>query len=164
MKIIIKPAKIDQVERLSEIEDQCFGKEAYGEQNLSYLLDSPGTVTLVASINYDLAGFIVARVDVSRNVQFGHIITLDVLEPWRRKGVASKLLYQAEEWFKAMDFSEVRLEVGEDNVAALALYTQNGYKVIGELERYYEGTNGLYLQKIIDLANDYKRINFLGKG
>jgi ribosomal-protein-alanine N-acetyltransferase len=151
MKIIIKPAKIDQVERLSEIEDQCFGKEAYGEQNLSYLLDNPGTVTLVASINHDLAGFIVARVDVSRNVQFGHIITLDVLEPWRRKGVASQLLYQAEEWFKAMDFSEVRLEVREDNVAALALYTQNGYKVIGELEGYYEGANGLYLQKILQI-------------
>jgi ribosomal protein S18 acetylase RimI-like enzyme len=88
---------------------------------------------------------------VSRNVKFGHIITLDVLEPRRRKGVATKLLYQAEEWFKAMDFSEVRLEVREDNLAALNLYTKNGYKVIGELERYYEGANGLYLQKILQI-------------
>ena len=147
MKIIVESAKIDQLERLSEIEDKCFGKEAYGEQHLSYLFDSPDTLTLVASVNQEPAGFIVARVDVSRNIQFGHVITLDVLESWRRKGIASALLHRVEEQFEARGLKEVRLEVREDNTAAISLYIRNDYKIIGKLEHYYEDAHGLYLQK-----------------
>jgi ribosomal protein S18 acetylase RimI-like enzyme len=44
---------------------------------------------------------------------------------------------------------ECRLEVREDNAAALNLYQKLGYKKVGKLEKYYGEAHGLYLQKTL---------------
>ena len=144
---MIKPAQISQLGNLSEIEAHCFGKEAYSKQQLEYLLEDRDTTSFIAMKGLDLVGFIIARVDLNRSFRFGHIITLDVLEQWRRKGIAQKLLKRVEMKFMKMGLRESKLEVREDNDAALALYRKMSYEIIGRLEWYYEDAHGLYLKK-----------------
>jgi ribosomal-protein-alanine N-acetyltransferase len=68
---------------------------------------------------------------------------------YRRRGIAQQLLCRIEAILGARGVKEVRLEVREDNLAALGLYQKFGFKKVGKLEGYYVGVNGLYLKKVL---------------
>ena len=40
--------------------------------------------------NSDIAGFIIAQIEIENNTLFGHIITINVPPTYRRKGVEAK--------------------------------------------------------------------------
>jgi ribosomal-protein-alanine acetyltransferase len=135
--------------KLYEIEKQCFGQEAFTKQQLTYLLTEYNAIGLAARVNSEIAGFAIARVDIGRNTSFGHILTVDIAPAYRRKGIAQKLLQEIETIFREKGIKECRLEVREDNIAALNLYQKLGYKKVGKLEKYYGEAHGLYLQKTL---------------
>ncbi len=149
MEITIEDASISRLDKLYEIEKQCFEQEAFTKQQLAYLLTDYNTLGLTALLNGEITGFAIARVDIGRNGQFGHIVTVDVAPAYRRKGIAQKLLHEIETSFKERGFKECRLEVREDNVTALNLYQKLGYNKVGKLRRYYGNANGLYLKKTL---------------
>ncbi len=149
MAIKIEDTSIRLLGKLCEIEKQCFGQEAFTKQQLTYLLTDYNAIGLAAQVNSEIAGFAIARVDIGRNTSFGHILTVDIAPAYRRKGIAQKLLQKIETIFREKGIKECRLEVREDNVAALNLYQKLGYKKVGKLEKYYGEAHGLYLQKTL---------------
>ena len=149
MAIKIEDVSIRLLGKLYEIEKQCFGQEAFTKQQLTYLLTAYNAIGLAARVNSEIAGFAIARVDIGRNTSFGHILTVDIAPAYRRQGIAQKLLQEIETIFREKGIRECRLEVREDNVAALNLYQKLGYKKVGKLEKYYGKAHGLYLQKIL---------------
>ena len=149
MEIKIEDVSIRLLDKLYEIEKQCFKQEAFTKQQLAYLLTDYNSIGLVTRVNGEIAGFAIARVDIERNASFGHILTVDIAPAYRRKGIAQKLLHEVETIFREKGIKECRLEVREDNVAALNLYQKLGYKKVGKLEKYYGEAHGLYLQKIL---------------
>jgi len=149
MAIKIEDKLIRLLGKLHEIEKQCFVQEAFTKQQLTYLLTEYGAIGLAARVNSEIAGFAIARVDIGRNTSFGHILTIDIAPAYRRKGIAQKLLQEIETIFREKGIKECRLEVREDNVAALNLYQKLGYKKVGKLEKYYGDAHGLYLQKTL---------------
>ena len=149
MEMTIEDASIKFLDQFYEIEKQCFEQEAFSKQQIGYLLTDYNAIGLVARINSEIAGFIIGRIDVERNVTSGHILTLDVLPSYRRKGIAQRLLLEIETIFKERGIKESRLEVREGNVAALNLYQRLGYKKVGRLEKYYGTAHGLYLKKAL---------------
>jgi ribosomal-protein-alanine acetyltransferase len=149
MAIKIEDASIRLLGKFYEIEKQCFGQEAFTKQQLTYLLTAYNAIGLAARVNSEIAGFAIARVDIGRNTSFGHILTVDIAPAYRRQGIAQKLLQEIETIFREKGIRECRLEVREDNVAALNLYQKLGYKKVGKLEKYYGEAHGLYLQKTL---------------
>jgi ribosomal-protein-alanine acetyltransferase len=149
MAMKIEDTSIRLLGKLYEIEKQCFGQEAFTKQQLIYLLTAYNAIGLAARVNSEIAGFAIARVDIGRNTSFGHILTVDIAPAYRRKGIAQKLLHEIETIFREKGIKECRLEVREDNVAALNLYQKLGYKKVGKLEKYYGEAHGLYLQKTL---------------
>ncbi|MFZ8278347.1 GNAT family N-acetyltransferase, partial [Staphylococcus aureus] len=59
-----------------------------------------------------------------------------------RQGLGSHLLTTF-----CQDLSKVTLEVGEDNLEALAFYHCHGFKIAGRRQKYYGEVDGLLLQK-----------------
>jgi ribosomal protein S18 acetylase RimI-like enzyme len=57
------------------------------------------------------------------------------------------MLQEIETILRERGIRECRLEVRENDVAALNLYQKLGYKKIGKLEKYYGNAHGLYLKK-----------------
>jgi ribosomal-protein-alanine N-acetyltransferase len=110
------------------------------------LLTDFNTISLEAKADKEIAGFIIAQVEYE-DKEFGHIITLNVAPNYRKKGVATKLLGEVEGFLKRRGVGECRLEVREDNHAAIKLYHKLGYQTIGKLERYYGKKHGFYLKK-----------------
>lgn len=149
MESKVKDATIKSIDKFYEIEKQCFEREAFSKKQIAYLLTDYSAIGLAAQINGEIAGFIIGRIDIARNTPFGHILTVDVAAPYRRKGIAQKLIQGIEIAFKERSIKECRLEVREENLTALNLYEKLGYKKVGKLEKYYGDTHGLYLKKTL---------------
>lgn len=69
----------------------------------------------------------------------GHIITMDVLESQRRKGVGSQLLAEAERRLIEYGVRAVALETAVHNEPAIAFWQKHGYRTQRIFERYYPG-------------------------
>jgi ribosomal-protein-alanine acetyltransferase len=149
MEVKIEDASVRFMDKLYEIEKQCFEREAFTKQQIAYLLTDYNAIGLAARVNGEIAGFIIGRIDIGINMPFAHILTIDIAPSHRRKGIAQKLLHEIEAIFKERGVKECRLEVREDNVAASKLYQKLGYKKVGKLEKYYGDSHGLYLKKAL---------------
>jgi ribosomal-protein-alanine N-acetyltransferase len=149
MKVKIEDATSDVLDELCEIEKQCFAGEAFSRQQIAYLLTDYNTIALTARVNNEIAGFIIGQIDIVNNTPEGHIITVNTVPAYRRKGIAHKLLHEIEALFKEKGIKECRLEVREDNIAAAELYQKLGYEKVGKLENYYGNAHGLYLKKAL---------------
>jgi ribosomal-protein-alanine acetyltransferase len=149
MEIKIETAPIKLLDKLFEIEEECFDEEAFTKRQIAYLLSDYNSVAFIAKVGGDVAGFIIAQVETEDDTQFGHIITINVSQSFRRNKIGTRLLQEIEALLKQKNISECRLEVREDNSAALKLYQLCGYQKIGKLERYYGNRHGLYLKKAL---------------
>lgn len=149
MEIHIETASIKLLDKLYEIEEQCFEQEAFTKRQISYLLTDYNSIPLVAKVDIIVAGFIIAQVEIENSTMFGHIITINVASPFRRRGIATKMLKEIEVILKQKGITECHLEVREDNSAALKLYHKAGYQRVGRLEKYYGKEHGLYLKKTL---------------
>ena len=148
MEIKIETATIRHLDTLYQIEEQCFSEEAFTKRQIAYLLTDYNTIALAAKTQNEVAGFIIAQVETDES-EYGHIITVNVALNYRHKGVAIKLLHETESLLKDRGISECRLEVREDNNAAIKLYHKLGYQTMGKLERYYGKKHGIYLKKTL---------------
>lgn len=147
MSLKIEGITLKHLDRLYEIEKECFEKEAFTKQQIAYLLTDYNSVSLIAKLDDKIAGFIIGDVYFDRNGFAGHIATIDVTSEYRRKGIAQKLLQELEKIFKEKGVRTSHLEVREGNIAALKLYQKLGYKKVAKLDKYYGNAHGLYLRK-----------------
>lgn len=147
MSVEITDASSGDIDELYSIELTCFGTEAFTKQQLAYLLADYDSMGLAAKIDGKIVGFIVGSFYTERNSLAGHILTIDVIPRYRRKGVGSVLMKAIEDIFRQKNVRTNHLEVREDNSAALKLYEKLGYKRIGKLKNYYGDANGIYLKK-----------------
>jgi ribosomal-protein-alanine N-acetyltransferase len=65
------------------------------------------------------------------------IHTLTVTPDFRRRGIASVMLKELEEWAKSKKVSAFMLEMREGNTQAQPLYEKHGYQVISRRDNYY---------------------------
>lgn len=149
MAISVETASMRHLDRLCEIEKECFREEAFSRQQIANLLAEYNSISLVAVENNRVVGFVIGALCVDRNALDGHVLTIDVSQSHQRKGVGLKLLREIEKIFINKNVKTCHLEVREDNIKALGLYEKIGYKRIGKLENYYGKADGLYLRKIL---------------
>ncbi len=149
MDLKIETASIRLLDKLCEIEEQCFNQEAFTKRQIAYLLTDYNTIALVANANNEISGFIITQVEIENDTLFVHIITINVASAFRRKVISTRMLQEMETLLKQKGISECHLEVREDNSAALKLYQKNGYQKISKLEKYYGKAHGLYFKKTL---------------
>ena len=159
MQIKVETATIKLLDKMLAIEKQSFGKEAFTRQHIVYLMSDYNAVALAARVNDEIEGFVIARIDTDGNLPLGHILTLDVSPSHRRKGIAQKLLRETEALLKQKGVNECRLEVREDNVAAITLYRKLGYKKIGNSKNTITTRTACTLRKSYETSPN--RISFV---
>jgi len=149
MEVKLEAASTRMIDKLCEIEAQCFDQEAFTRRQILCLLSDHATIGLAAKSERGLAGFIITRVEFEDSLLFGHIITLNVAPSYRRRGIGTKMLNETEAILKGRGIDECHLEVREDNYAAIGLYQKSEYREIRRLEKYYGNKHGLYLKKTL---------------
>jgi GNAT superfamily N-acetyltransferase len=70
-----------------------------------------------------------------------------VLENDRKKGYATKVLSELENWAKELNYHSCKLETGKRQNAAVQLYTQRNYKLIPNFGPYAGVDNSVCFEK-----------------
>ena len=149
MQATVEDASIRDLDRLYEIETECFRREAFTRTQIAQLLSGYNSIALIARVEGQIVGFVIGEIYIDGRVLQGHICTIEILPNFRRRGIGEKLLQEIEELFKQKKVKASALEVREDNVPAIELYRKLGYEKIGRLRNYYGEAHGLYLGKTL---------------
>lgn len=121
----------------------CFA-EPWNEKAMADLLAMPGIYGLLAA-GEQPEGFVMARMAADE----AEILTLLVLPPYRRTGLAQRLLEAALDNAKMQGAQKMYLEVASSNEAAQQLYTKVGFTLVGRRKAYYaSGADALLLAKV----------------
>lgn len=136
MQVRLRPYEPADLDALYEIDQACYPPGiAYSKRTLRWFLRPPGAHTLVALDGAKPIGFILSEYEASR----AHIITLDVLGPYRRQHVGSNLLTTQEAWLARQGVRHIVLETATDNLPAIAFWQKHGYRTEAVLKNYYVG-------------------------
>lgn len=73
----------------------------------------------------------------------------EVITKERGKGIGDKLLKYLIEKYQDTDIKNITLEVKKDNIVAINLYEKYGFKKVSTREKYYDGINGLLMEKTL---------------
>jgi len=149
MTVTLDYASVKNLDRLCEIEKECFDLEAFTRKQIAQLLTDYNTVSLVARENGEIVGFVVGAIYPDGEAVSGHVLTIDVSSSHRRRGIGKMLLKEMESIFVQKGVGVSCLEVREDNAAALGLYRELGYKRVARLENYYRNAHGIRLRKML---------------
>lgn len=99
---------------------------------------------LVALHNNEIVGY--AGIALAGDVADIH--TLTVIPNYRKKGIATEMLRQLEDWAMAHGVSAFMLEMREGNIEAQPLYEKYGYSVVSRRDNYYApGIHALIMRK-----------------
>lgn len=136
--MIIRPFQFSDLPTLCEIDRRCFPPGiAYSRRELESFIRHRSSLTWVGETDGEIAGFVVASRQPAR---VGHIITIDVVDAWRRRGVGSALMDVAETWARKAKLELMYLETAENNPAAQRFYEARGYRKIDKVDRYYSNS------------------------
>ena len=134
MPVAIRPYVAKDFAALHKLDQLCFVPGiSYSKWSLHYFLSLPSADCLVAEDSGHIAGFILAE----QNPPLAHIITLDIADSHRRKGLGTLLLHSIEEHFRFQGVHAVLLETAVDNAAGIAFWQHHGYRTEAVLKRYY---------------------------
>ncbi len=168
--IALRAAREQDFETLYAIDQACYSSEvAYTRDELHWYLSLRGAECIVAEMpkkrlrksqaRSRIAGFVVS---ISRKLH-GHIVTIDVLEIHRRRGVASALLRCAESKMCQQGIQEVWLETATNNESAIAFWKKHGYRSRGLLPNYYPNRLDAYaMSKSLNFAEPATKGEFRG--
>jgi len=141
MKLTLREFAPEDFEALYRIDQVCYEPEiAYSRRELRNYLRFPGADCFVAEDSGTLVGFCVTAHEGSR----GHIITIDVLGEYRRRGVGTSLLAEVERKLAQLGVRELSLETATDNNSAIAFWQKHGYRTRAIWKDYYPGGRDAY--------------------
>lgn len=136
---------------LYKLDQKCFPPGiAYSKNLLRYFLTRPGAECIVIERDSKIVGFILTE----ENPPLAHIVTLDVLESYRRQGVGTALLKESETNLALRGVRTVLLETATSNEAGVAFWQRHGYRIEAVLKNYYPGRLDAYeMRKLLPAAN-----------
>jgi ribosomal-protein-alanine N-acetyltransferase len=138
MAIQIRDFAPEDFDTVWRIDQQCFPSDiAYSRAELLHYIHQRSSFSIVAEVDGATAGFLVA--EASRRRKAGHVITIDVLEEFRRHQIGTLLMSECEKRLLASECDAVFLETAVNNAGAIAFYRRHGYRVLETLPGYYHG-------------------------
>ena len=132
------------IEAMFRLDVACFAPEfRFDRRSMRAFAEEPDAIALVAeNVDGELVGFVIVHVERLATGRRGYIVTLDVAEALRRRGLAGILMREAEARTVAVGAHWMELHVFTGNEAAIRFYERLGYKRIAMRQRFY-GADGL---------------------
>lgn len=129
----LEPVDVAAAAALAELHAAAFD-HPWSAKEISGVLSSPGAFGVGAwGVDGALAGFILARAIAGE----GEILTVAVCPEARRRGIGRALVEAAIRICAAGGAESLFLEAAQDNLPAIALYSQTGFESAGLRKGYY---------------------------
>jgi ribosomal-protein-alanine N-acetyltransferase len=116
----------------------AIGETPWSRRDLAELLASPGVTGLLIEADQEAVGFALWR----RVAEEAELLTLAVGPAHRRRGAGGRLLEAVANDARGSGATELFLEVGIDNPAAVSLYEKAGFAKVGHRAAYYRRAAG----------------------
>jgi ribosomal protein S18 acetylase RimI-like enzyme len=130
----VREYRADDFDALCAIDKVCYEPAiAYSRREMCAYLNAPGADCVIAEAGSGIAGFCLT----SREGDQGYIVTIDILEEFRKQGIGSALLAEAEKRMAARRVRVIALDTATDNLSAIAFWQKHGYRKIGVRKAYY---------------------------
>ena len=136
MSAEIRTARASDIDALVALENTVFATDRISRRSFRQLIERETAETLVAEKDGSLAGY--AMVLFRKGIGVARLYSFAIGPAFAGMGLGRLLLERVERVSYEHGRLMLRLEVREDNVRAIALYEQNGYRRIGRETDYYE--------------------------
>ena len=104
-----------------------------------------GAIVLVAEGGGgEIAGFVIVHLEKGAR---GYVVTLDVGEAWRRRGLAGTLMEAVETRARAAGAGAMGLHVFTGNEGAVGFYEGRGYARLGVVRGFYGRVGDAYVYR-----------------
>ena len=132
-------ATVDHAEELAKCHAALFD-EPWDTASFQQFLSHPGSVALIARQGnpQETVGFIVGQLAADE----AEILTFGVSKDWQRLGIGRRLIDGLQRAAARGEAKKLYLEVAEDNLPALVLYSRVGFKEMGRRKGYYKRASG----------------------
>jgi ribosomal protein S18 acetylase RimI-like enzyme len=127
-----KPADLRDLPGLRQVEQICFGSDAWPLIDLVGVLSIPGIVRIKAVVGDRMVAFVSGEAKPWEGA--GWITTVGVLPEYRRLGIAKKLFQLCE---LRLGLPVLKLCVRRSNTPAITLYESLGYRHLEVWPGYY---------------------------
>ncbi len=132
--------RADDLDALYGLDVVCFETPfRFSRAAMRRFAEDRRALVVIAEHAGGVVGFCIVHVERVRNQSVGYIVTLDVAPEHRRKGLAQRLMTEAERQAGEAGCSQVALHVYTGNEAALRFYAGIGFHAVG-VERGFYGT------------------------
>jgi ribosomal protein S18 acetylase RimI-like enzyme len=145
--VTLRTYQQEDFEALYEIDQACYDRDtAYSRSDLRAYLGFLGSECVVAEVKQSalekhnesgtgnrIVGFCISA---HRGAE-GYVITMDIIEEYRRRKIGSALLREVERRLANAGVRWVGLETATDNPAAVAFWQKHGYRARGVRKGYY---------------------------
>ena len=129
--------------------------EHYSDYFYESLLEELPESFIVAEISGKIVGYIMCKIEHGFSnfkklgfVKKGHVVSIAVIDEYRRKGFGSVLVDEAMKGAKIRHCSELYLEVRCSNNDAVRLYEKLGFSIIQRLKAYYRDGEDAFVMAI----------------
>lgn len=141
-----RTAIIYDIDELMHLECNTFDLDLISHRQMLRFLKSEHCVIHVSEDSNHIIGYILTL--FHKGTLLSRIYSLAVDEQYRNKGIAQKLISLSERTSIEKGFTTIRLEVRQDNMAAIKLYSRLGYTELSHLTSYYQDLgHGIRMQK-----------------
>lgn len=132
----LRQATSNDLDALIQLEHRSFREDRISRRSFRRFLEMPRDRLIVAELDGQLAGYCLVLMNAA--TRLARIYSIAVSPDARGRGIGEKLVQEAEK--EAVDAGRIvmRLEVRDDNDAAIALYRRLGYRQFGTYRDYYE--------------------------
>ena len=129
--------------------------EHYSDYFYESLLKELPEAFLVAEINGKIVGYEMCKTEFGFSnfkklgfVKKGHVVSIAVLDEYRKKGIGKALVEESVIGIKNRNCDEFYLEVRCSNTDAVRLYEKLGFVIRQELNAYYRDGESAYLMAV----------------
>jgi ribosomal-protein-alanine acetyltransferase len=144
--LTIRPARKEDLDAISTLEQGCFAKYNLSRRQLQYLQQRDTAVFLVAEKDGRLVGEGIALLRHHKQTISGRAYSLAVDPAFRGQGIGERLMKELVEQLKIRGARRIYLEVEASNTPAVRLYQRLGFNGVGALPDYYgQGKDGLHM-------------------
>jgi ribosomal-protein-alanine N-acetyltransferase len=144
-EVMLREYRPGDWEAMYALDVTCFAPEfRFSRRVMRGFAEAPGAITVLAESAGELVGFCVVQMEG----QVGYVVTLDVAESWRRRGLARRMMEDVERKVRAAGGTGMALHVFTGNAGAMQFYEGMGYGRAGRVEGFYgRGLDALLYRK-----------------
>lgn len=157
LEIHLRPARLEDARWMAAHDGEIFGLDSWSEDAYRAELTAPDRTYVVAHIGPAIAGQEAAGPAIAGwgglwTGEPAQIMTIATLAPYRRRGVARRIMGELIASARRAGARELWLEVRADDDGAQALYRSLGFRGQGIRRRYYRDGDALTMCVDFDSA------------